>query len=86
MVVQHAIHEEVDSATSPSVLANSYPLYMNLAVTYVRPKQIPYVRDTFQAIVRDIVTQEDLELETNPAVVRYLKQLPRQLTVLVVAS
>ena len=50
-------------------LANSYPLYLNLAVTYVKPKLIPYIRDTFQAIIRDIITQEELDLETNPAVV-----------------
>jgi Ras GTPase-activating-like protein IQGAP2/3 len=51
------------------VLAKAYPLYMNIAVHYVRPKQISFVRDAFQGMIREVIEQEDLDLETDPAVV-----------------
>lgn len=44
-------------------------MYMTIAVRYVRPKQISYVRDTLQKLIREVVEQEDLDLETDPAAV-----------------
>jgi Ras GTPase-activating-like protein IQGAP2/3 len=42
-------------------------MYINVAVHYVRPKQIVYVRDTLQAIIREVVDSKDLDLEVDPS-------------------
>ena len=44
-------------------------MYINVAVHYVRPKQVPYVRETLQAIIREVVQLDDLNLEANPSLV-----------------
>lgn len=44
-------------------------MYMTIAVHYVRPKQLSYVREALQAVIREVVDQEDLDLETDPVVV-----------------
>jgi len=44
-------------------------MYINIAVHYVRPKQIAYARDVFQKLIREIVEHEDLDLEVDPTVV-----------------
>lgn len=41
-------------------------MYINIAVQYVRPKQISYVRDTFSALINGVIAQENLDLETDP--------------------
>ena len=46
-------------------------MYINIAVHYVRPKQASYVRDTFQALIYDMLSQEDLDLEADPCQVRF---------------
>lgn len=45
-------------------------MYINIAVQYLRPKQVTYVRDTLQAIVRELVEAADLDLESDPSKVR----------------
>lgn len=47
----------------------AHPIYITVAVHYVRPRQVAYVRDALQAVVRDVVEQDDLDLETDPVVV-----------------
>ncbi len=44
-------------------------MYLNIAVQYVRPKLMIYVRETLQELIREVIEQDDLDLETNPAVV-----------------
>jgi Ras GTPase-activating-like protein IQGAP2/3 len=44
-------------------------MYMAIAVHYVRPKQVSYVREALQAVIREVIDQEDLDLETDPVVV-----------------
>lgn len=44
-------------------------MYINIAVHYVRPKQITYAQDTFQALIRQIVEDDDLDFEVDPTVV-----------------
>lgn len=44
-------------------------MYLNIAVHYVRPKQIAYARDSFQAVVREMLESEDLDLEADPCLV-----------------
>jgi hypothetical protein len=45
-------------------------MYMNIADRYVHPRQVLYVREAFQAIIREVVDAEDLDLEADPTVVR----------------
>ena len=45
-------------------------MYINIAVQYLRPKQVTYVRETLQAIVRELVEASDLDLESDPSIVR----------------
>lgn len=35
---------------------------------YVRPKQITYARDALQAIIREVVESDGLDLEADPTV------------------
>jgi hypothetical protein len=44
-------------------------MYINIAVHYVRPKQITYAREAFQGIIREVVDSDDLDLEVDPSVV-----------------
>lgn len=46
-------------------------MYINIAVHYVRPKQVAYVRETLQSIIREVVHSEDLDLEADPSLVLY---------------
>jgi Ras GTPase-activating-like protein IQGAP2/3 len=45
---------------------------MNIADRYVHPRQVPYVREAFQTIIREVIDTEDLDLEADPTVVRPL--------------
>lgn len=54
-------------------------MYINIAVHYVRPKQMTYAREAFQTIIREVVNSKDLDLEADPSVVRTRKShLPRR--------
>ncbi|KAK7470669.1 iqgap-related protein [Stygiomarasmius scandens] len=64
-----AIHDEVHSANSINEIVDGHPMYINIAVHYVRPKQIAYARDVFQKLIREIVEHEDLDLEVDPTVI-----------------
>ncbi|KAG6854797.1 hypothetical protein C0991_001224 [Blastosporella zonata] len=66
---QLAIREEITSSTSIDNIIHGHPMYINIAVHYVRPKQITYARDAFQTIIREIVTSEDLDLEVDPSAI-----------------
>jgi Ras GTPase-activating-like protein IQGAP2/3 len=45
-------------------------MYINIAVHYVRPSQITYARDALQAVIREVIDSEDLDLEADPSLVR----------------
>jgi Ras GTPase-activating-like protein IQGAP2/3 len=47
-------------------------MYINVAVHYIRPKQVAYVRETLQSIIREVVHSEDLDLEADPSLVLHL--------------
>lgn len=70
-----AISDEINSAPNIEVIAESHPMYINIAVHYVRPKQSVYARDSFQSIVREIVESSDLDLEADPCQVCLHKYL-----------
>ncbi|KAG5646573.1 hypothetical protein DXG03_002876 [Asterophora parasitica] len=66
---QLAIREEINSATSIQEILRGHPMYFNIAVHYVRPKQITYAREAFQSIIHEVINTEDLDLEADPSVI-----------------
>jgi Ras GTPase-activating-like protein IQGAP2/3 len=44
-------------------------MYINVAVHFVRPKQVAYIRETLQAIIREVAHSKDLDLEVDPSLV-----------------
>jgi Ras GTPase-activating-like protein IQGAP2/3 len=66
---QLSIRQEVAGAQTVDDVIGGHPMYINIAVQYLRPKQVTYVRDTLQAIVRELVEAADLDLESDPSIV-----------------
>ncbi|KAG8822729.1 hypothetical protein FRC17_009483, partial [Serendipita sp. 399] len=66
---QMSIHEEVMAADSIAQVAMSHPMYINVAFNYVRPKQVIFVKEVLHGAIRQIVEQDELDLETNPVVI-----------------
>jgi len=46
-----------------------HPMYIHVAVHYIRPKQATHVREVLQPIVREVVSADDLDLEVDPVLV-----------------
>jgi Ras GTPase-activating-like protein IQGAP2/3 len=46
-------------------------MYINIAVQYIRPKQVFYIQETLQKIILDIVGSDDLDLEVDPTIVSF---------------
>ncbi|KAE9410492.1 hypothetical protein BT96DRAFT_953076 [Gymnopus androsaceus JB14] len=65
---QASIYNEINAARSIHDIIDGHPMYINIAVHYVRPKQITYARDTFQTLIRQIVEDDDLDFEIDPTV------------------
>ncbi|KAI0702851.1 hypothetical protein BC835DRAFT_1263599 [Cytidiella melzeri] len=69
-LLQTAIHNEIHSAPSIDDVLTAHPLYVGVAIHYVRPKQVVYVRETLQAPIKDLVESADeINLEANPSVI-----------------
>jgi len=52
-------------------------MYINIAVHYIRPKQINYVRDAFQSLIKEVINSDDLDLEVDPSkVCRHVRPEP----------
>ncbi|KDR83761.1 hypothetical protein GALMADRAFT_236120 [Galerina marginata CBS 339.88] len=66
---QLAIREEIDNASSIEDILTGYPMYLNISVHYVRPRQVTYVRDAFQGIIRELIDADDLDLEADPSAI-----------------
>ena len=56
----------MESAQSLADVIHGHPVYINVALHYIRPKQTVHIRETLQPLVRDVVTTEDLDLEVDP--------------------
>ncbi|KAF9075841.1 hypothetical protein BDP27DRAFT_1415005 [Rhodocollybia butyracea] len=70
---QSSIHNEVTAALSIQEIIEGHPMYINIAVHYVRPKQIAYARETFQTLIRQIVEDDDLDFEVDPTVIHHAR-------------
>lgn len=66
------MHDEVAAANSVEDIIRSHPSFINVAVHYLRPKQTPFIRETLQGVVREVINADDLDLETDPCVVSWL--------------
>ncbi|KIK30671.1 hypothetical protein PISMIDRAFT_86433 [Pisolithus microcarpus 441] len=68
-LLQLSIRQEVVSAQSMEDVIHGHPMYMSIAVQYLRPKQVPYVRETLQPIIRELIEAVDLDLESDPSII-----------------
>ncbi|OJT08011.1 Ras GTPase-activating-like protein rng2 [Trametes pubescens] len=68
---QTAVHDEVAAANSVEDIIRSHPSFINVAVHYLRPKQTPFIRETLQGVVREVINADDLDLETDPCVNKF---------------
>ncbi|KAL0579549.1 iqgap-related protein [Marasmius crinis-equi] len=66
---QAAIFDEISAAPSINQVIHGHPLYINVAVHYVRPKQITFAKEAFQAIIRRVIDDPELDLEVDPTVI-----------------
>ncbi|KAJ7890806.1 hypothetical protein B0H13DRAFT_2530496 [Mycena leptocephala] len=71
---QLAIQDEINSAGSIHEIIHGHPVYINIAVPYVRPKQNTYVRDALQAVIRRVIDppavgEPPIDLELDPSVI-----------------
>ncbi|KAJ2929576.1 hypothetical protein H1R20_g7517, partial [Candolleomyces eurysporus] len=63
---QFAIRDQIAAASGPEEVMNGRPMYIDIAFQYLRPKQAAYARETLQAIIKDVIESDDLDLEVNP--------------------
>ncbi len=49
---------------------SGHPIFLNIAVQYLRPKLAVYAKDTLQEIIKDLITAKDDDLEVDPILVR----------------
>lgn len=68
-VFQMSIHEEVMAAPTIDHLSIGQPMFINVALHYIRQKQAAFIKDTLQEVIKHIVDADELDLETDPVVV-----------------
>ncbi len=56
----------MECAKTLADVIHGHPVYINIALHYIRPKQTVHIRETLQPLIRDVVTTEDLDLEVDP--------------------
>ncbi|RXW25183.1 hypothetical protein EST38_g699 [Candolleomyces aberdarensis] len=70
---QLAIRDQIAAASAPEEVMNGHPMYINIAFPYLRPKQATYARETLQAIIKDVIESDDLDLEVNPRTIHRVR-------------
>ncbi|KAH7101116.1 hypothetical protein BKA62DRAFT_619136 [Auriculariales sp. MPI-PUGE-AT-0066] len=73
-MLQAAAIEEIRTAPSVRDLLAGNPMYINVAVQYIRPKQVSFVKEALQHMVRLVVDETELDLETDPVAI-YLARI-----------
>ncbi|KAH7344769.1 hypothetical protein B0J17DRAFT_607929 [Rhizoctonia solani] len=66
---QMSIIEEVAATNTIQDVTQSHPMYLSVAIQYIKHKQTAYIRDTFKTIIQEVVEMDDLDLETDPVVI-----------------
>lgn len=68
--LQFAVRDEIMHAPDIDAVIYSKPMYMEIALHYVRPRQITYIRETLGPIISELIHLTDLDLECDACVVR----------------
>ncbi|KAI0268208.1 hypothetical protein BC834DRAFT_821746 [Gloeopeniophorella convolvens] len=63
---QFSITEEFGSAKTIDDVVHGHPMYINIALHYIRPKQTTHLRETLQPLIREVIAADDLDLEVDP--------------------
>ncbi|ELU41896.1 IQ and RasGAP domain-containing protein [Rhizoctonia solani AG-1 IA] len=66
---QMSIVEEVAAANSVQEVIQSHPMYLSVAIQYIKHKQTAYIRDTLKTIIQEVIGMDDLDLETDPVAI-----------------
>ncbi|THH02790.1 hypothetical protein EW026_g172 [Hermanssonia centrifuga] len=66
---QTAIRDEILTAGSIQEVTNAHPMFITIAVKYVRPKQTVYVREALQAVINELKDGKDISLESDPVAI-----------------
>ncbi|KAG8733921.1 hypothetical protein FRC11_000145 [Ceratobasidium sp. 423] len=61
--------KEVAAANTIQDVIQSHPMYLSVAIQYIKHKQTAYIRDTLKTIIQEVVGMDDLDLETDPVVI-----------------
>ncbi|PPQ69874.1 hypothetical protein CVT24_003209 [Panaeolus cyanescens] len=66
---QFAVREEIMHAPDVDAVISMKPMYMEIALHYVRPRQITYIRETLGPIMSELIHLTDLDLECDATVI-----------------
>ncbi|KZO89449.1 hypothetical protein CALVIDRAFT_574163 [Calocera viscosa TUFC12733] len=66
---QHAILEEVRSAPTIDDVVESHPMFLSIALQYVRPEQVSWLRETLCNLVDEIIGQPAFNPVTDRVVI-----------------
>ncbi|KAG9120291.1 hypothetical protein FRC07_004278, partial [Ceratobasidium sp. 392] len=66
---QMSILEEIRPAQHTQDVILGHPMYLAIAVHYIKPKQIAYIRDTLKPIILEVISMDELDLETDPVAI-----------------
>lgn len=62
---------------SPDAIIFGHPLYINIAIPYIRSRQVTYVKDALQHVIREVIGTDDLDLEVDPSKANCLHSIYR---------
>ncbi|KAI0030222.1 hypothetical protein K488DRAFT_54701 [Vararia minispora EC-137] len=68
-VFQYAIAEEVGHARTVEDVLRGPRVWINVALHYLRQKQSSHLKEALQPILRDILKEENLDMEVDPTVI-----------------
>ncbi|KAG2086958.1 uncharacterized protein F5147DRAFT_562202, partial [Suillus discolor] len=63
---QLSIHKEILAAPSISNVVCGHPMYINIAMQYVHPRQITYIHKMLQGVICELLDTVDLDIEPDP--------------------
>ena len=67
---QNSVIQEIQAANTLADVRQGHPMYINVAVQYIRPKQSFYIRESLRRLILEVVEADDLDLEVDPSIVR----------------
>ena len=67
---QHSVIQEIQAADTLADVRQGHPMYINIAVQYIRPKQSFYMQESLKKLILEVVEADDLDLEADPSIVR----------------